>query len=201
MVGLKTPPSGPRACAPTGSGVQRRADQGAAHSSRPRRRQQAARRRQKLAARSQKTIRSLRKAGDQGAGSKSRTAEATSSSCCLRYGLGRCRAKTVRPLRTAAGQGASSKPRTAKATSNACCPLHGPRHVPSHKTVRPLRIVASQGASSTLRTAEATSSLCCSRCGPRPVPSRISKTAAHSSRPRRRQHTAHHQSDEQLVLH
>ena len=86
MVGLKTPPSGPRACAPTGSGVQRRADQGAAHSSRPRRRQQAARRRQKLAARSQKTIRSLRKAGDQGAGSKSRTAEATSSSCCLRYG-------------------------------------------------------------------------------------------------------------------
>ena len=115
----------------------------------------------KLAAHSQKTTRSLRKAGDQGAGSKSRTAEATSSSCCLRYGLGLCRAKTVRPLRTAAGQGASSKPRTAKATSSSCCSRCGRRPVPSQKTVRPLRTAAGQGTVSRTRTTEATSSSSC----------------------------------------
>jgi hypothetical protein len=108
--------------------------------------------------------------------------------------------KTVRPLRTAAGQGAVSTPRTTKATSSSCCTSRWPGLVPSQKQYGRCAPQPVKDADSKPRTAEATSSSCCSRCGRRPVPSQNSTAAAHSSRPRGRQHATHRRSNEQLVL-
>jgi hypothetical protein len=112
-----------------------------------------------------KTVPPLRIAAGQGAGSKPRTAKATSSSCCSRCGSGLRREsdeqlvlltsrasactepKTVRPLHTAAGQGTVSTPRTTKVPA-ACVAHVSDLGLCRAKPVRPLRTAAGQGTDS-----------------------------------------------------